>query len=123
MEIFINGIANMALLKNIIKCGSYLGEFDQVPGKLSPKPEVTMHKIIRLITWFDKQSEDFKGQLELGEIPVEELQTLFGESSENLMYDCYPITPKNASFFQELAQQDLRFDVYNYFLECEEDTN
>lgn len=82
-----------------------------------------MHKIIRLITWFDKQSEDFKGQLELGEIPVEELQTLFGESSENPMYDCYPITPKNASFFQELAQQDLRFDVYNYFLECEEDTN
>ena len=80
-----------------------------------------MHKIIRLITWFDKQREELTGKLELGEIPVEKLQTLFGESSENPMYDCYPITPKNASFFQDLAKQDLRFDLYDYFLECEED--
>lgn len=80
-----------------------------------------MHQITRLIRWYDKQGEDLKGELELGEVPVEELQTLFGESSENPMYDCYPITPNNVSFFQELAKQDLRFDLYDYFLECEED--
>lgn len=78
-----------------------------------------MYKVRRLIRFFEKTSDKYVGEIELPEIELSELQKLFNEDRENPMYDCYPITTNEHTFFIQFLDKPLELDKYNYFLEAD----
>lgn len=57
----------------------------------------------------------------LDNIKVEELQSLFSESSYNPMYDCYPVTESQVECLQGRIKHKIDLKLYDYYVECEAD--
>jgi hypothetical protein len=49
---------------------------------------------------------------------LSELQALFGESSNNPMYDCYPIGADQVGYLQSKLEHAIALDQYDYYLNC-----
>ncbi|MCB1590981.1 MAG: hypothetical protein KDI90_00880 [Alphaproteobacteria bacterium] len=80
-----------------------------------------MVEIERYIAVFNRDGfgdEFLVQELPLPDIPLLELQKLFSIAGDNPMYDCYPITIANVSFFKKWVDQEFNFERYEYFLEC-----
>ena len=76
-------------------------------------------RIRRYITWFDPHTERLVGEADLKGCPLSKLQELFGESADEPMYDCYPVTPDKLSALQPHIDHTIRLDRYEYFVEAE----
>ena len=57
----------------------------------------------RVIRYFDKATESYAGEVILPEIPLEQLQHLFGVEAENPMYDSFLVGEREESFFQRFG--------------------
>lgn len=73
----------------------------------------------RFISYFNKTNEKHVGDIDLIYVDLSTIQVLFNQNIENPMYDSYPITPKEAVFFTELARISFDFEKYDYFLEAQ----
>jgi len=76
-------------------------------------------KVIRMLRWYAKDGDALIGERLLNNINLSELQKLFGEPKDNLMFECYPITQLQARFLQTRLKQSFDFRSYAYFLECD----
>ena len=71
----------------------------------------------RVIRFFDKKTEEFKGEIFLPNIEVEILKHIMKfDSDDPLGYYCYPVNEIQANFF---AQKGVLFDFlrFDYVLE------
>lgn len=75
--------------------------------------------VVRLVRWYEKSGDQLLGELTLQDISLTELQTLFGESAANPMYDSYPISVSQASHLEQKLNQQFDLDQYSYYLECD----
>jgi hypothetical protein len=73
----------------------------------------------RMIRWYEKEGDQLAGELSLPNIKLTELQELFHESSDDLMFECYLINDQQANYFQQKINQKLDLDSYDYFLDCD----
>lgn len=71
----------------------------------------------RVIRYFDKAGESFKGEINLPDIPLLLLQKLFDINSDNPMYDSYIIEEWQERFFKKYTDLLFEFDRFDYFLE------
>jgi hypothetical protein len=78
-------------------------------------------KVIRVLRWYEKDGDALIGERMLNNINLSELQKLFGEPKDNLMFECYPITQLQARFLQRTLKQSFDLRSYAYFLECDAD--
>lgn len=74
---------------------------------------------IRMIRWYEKEGDQLVGELSLPNISLTELQELFHESPDDLMFECYLISDQQANYFQQKINQKLDLDSYDYFLDCD----
>ena len=73
----------------------------------------------RMIRWYEKKGDQLVGELSLPNISLTELQELFHESPDDLMFECYLISDQQANYFQQKINQKLDLDSYDYFLDCD----
>lgn len=76
-------------------------------------------QIVRVLRWYEKSGDRLVGETPLPQLPLAELQMLFGESEDNPMYDCYPVQAAQALKLQPTIAKKLDLASYNYFLECD----
>jgi len=76
-------------------------------------------KYIRMLRWFEKKGNQLVGESPLPNIELTELQELFQEDSDNLMFECYEIGPQQADYFQQKLNQPLDLESYDYFIDCD----
>jgi hypothetical protein len=77
--------------------------------------------VVRVLSWFDKESEVLVGDAELVGLELTALQHLFGEWSEDPLY--YLSYPVRGSHVKELAkylpsQTHIDLECYEYFVDC-----
>jgi hypothetical protein len=79
------------------------------------------NQVLRILRWYEKHGDALVGETVLNNINLSELQWLFGETKDNLMFECYPLTNIQAKYLQIKLKQDFDLQSYAYFLECETD--
>jgi hypothetical protein len=75
-------------------------------------------KLIRYVEWYEKTGDQPIGETILQEVPLSELQALFGESSETPMYDCYRISADHVNYLQPKLEHSIALEQYDYYLSC-----
>lgn len=78
-----------------------------------------MEKVKRLISWFDRTTEDLKGEKDIDNIKLDRLREIFSPPPDDpLMIYVYPITEKEAEQLKKLIDLEFIFDKYIYQLDC-----
>lgn len=73
--------------------------------------------IKRVIACYDKENDALVQEIELLDIPLANLQRIYGIDSTNPMYDCYPINQDNIPFFKSYTHDEIDITKYSCFLE------
>jgi hypothetical protein len=77
-------------------------------------------KVERVLRWFEKKGNNLVGEKIITSISLEDLQKLFGISSENPMYDCYSVeSSEQIDYLQNLLNFEFDTKSYEYFVECD----
>lgn len=79
--------------------------------------------MITIIRYFSKADESYIGDIKIPTISLHTLQSIFGLSKKNPMYDSYPVTDNELSQLSKYVDLKLDFHKYDYFLELEQSTN
>lgn len=79
-----------------------------------------MMHLIHILSWFQKDADRLSGQMELTNITTEELRRIFKATDNDPMYDSFPVKPEHIKKLQRWVDHDIRPDLYDYFVECEE---
>ncbi|WED25507.1 hypothetical protein L3V77_10555 [Vibrio sp. DW001] len=75
----------------------------------------------RVIRYFDKVTEDFVDEITLPDIALKELQESFGTSSDDPMYEVFPIGEQNSIFLKRYVDVNFDFVKFDYFLDYDAD--
>jgi len=75
--------------------------------------------VIRVIRWYEKKGDRLAGETTLENASLSELQTLFNQSSDDPMYDCYPVLPSHVSYLEQRLNRLIDLNQYDFFLECD----
>lgn len=79
-------------------------------------------KIIRLISWFDKETDKLIDEVDITEIDLEILKSIFKPTKEDpLMYFPYWIHQKEADELKKHIDLEFNFEKYVYDLGCFKD--
>ena len=70
-----------------------------------------------VIRYFDKCDESYLGEIELSEIPITVLQTIFSVEKNNPMYDSFAIDNEHLEAISGYVSIPLEMNKYDYFLE------
>ncbi len=92
---------------------------EHLKSKNQAAQELNEVKSVRVIRWYDKESEKLVGEFVLKAVNLADLQNLFGESKVNLMVDSYPISTTQASYLQKYIDQAIKLESFDYYLECD----
>lgn len=82
-------------------------EDDQQPG------------VCRVVRWFDRTTDELVGSAPIHGIELGDLQRMFGVGPDDPMYDCYAVTPVQASQLQAYVDAPMLLDRYDYFVEAD----
>jgi hypothetical protein len=74
--------------------------------------------VVRLVEWYEKQGDRLLGEATLQDIALSDLQTLFKVSSDNPMYERYPIGVVQAEFLQSKLDHRIDLEQSDYYLSC-----
>lgn len=78
-----------------------------------------MEKIKRLISWFDKTTEELKGERNIDNIKLDQLKAIFLPLDDDpFMIYPYSINEEEAVRLKELTKIDFDFTKYIYQLDC-----
>ena len=72
---------------------------------------------MRIIRFFDKESDSYVGETVLPDIPINKLQEAFCVSPGNPMYDSFPIQEAQARILTNYVEINFELSKYDYFLE------
>lgn len=76
-------------------------------------------KVQRVISYFDLITDELVGEIELKNIDLNTLQSIFDPpKSDNLMYNSYEIKEKEKGKLSEYLNIKFDFLNYAYYLEC-----
>lgn len=76
-------------------------------------------KIERAISWFDKNTEELKGEFPLGDLLLETLKSIFKPQADDpLMYNPYTIFEKEGRRLEEILDFSFDFENYIYQVDC-----
>ncbi|MXV17717.1 DUF7683 domain-containing protein [Hufsiella ginkgonis] len=76
-------------------------------------------KIERVISWFDKRTEEFQGEYNIDNIELELLKQIFNPKKEDpLMYDAYTIYNQEAKKLEEITSFKFDLDRFVYEVNC-----
>ena len=81
--------------------------------------KVKAPRVIRIVRWFDRNTDKIVGSAPLRGISLESLQRMFGIDRKDPMYDCSPITESQATQLQAFLDVPLQLDRYDYFVEAD----
>lgn len=73
----------------------------------------------RVLRWFDRESDELVGSAPLRGIGLPTLQQMFDVPSDNPMYDCFPVTPSQASQLQAYVDVPIELNRFDYFVEAD----
>jgi hypothetical protein len=84
-----------------------------------------MIEVNRLIAFFDKDGETFRGEIFVNEIKLQnllELITIEKYKDDYLLYNCYLLDKKMLDKLSELAEKVIEYDLekFEYYLEATE---
>ena len=74
--------------------------------------------IERVLLQFEKGGKELLGEYRLQGITLEELQALFGESSEDPMYDSYDVTESQVERLEKATGVSIDLHSYDYFIQA-----
>jgi len=89
---------------------------DQIERDIRDDPQP---RVCRVMRWFDRSSDELVGSAPIRGIHLTELQRMFGVEPDDPMYDCYPVTPTQASQLQACVDVPILLDKYDYFVEAD----
>ncbi len=76
-------------------------------------------QVERLISWFDKDTEELVSEMNVNQIGVETLKDIFNPSEEDpLMYNPYDITAIEAVALAKHINIAFDFNCYVYQIDC-----
>ena len=76
-------------------------------------------EIIRLISWFDKNTEKLIGEFDISHIQLFVLKEIFNPpKSDPLMYNPYDIDKKIKGKIVNIVDIEFNFEKYVYQLDC-----
>ena len=78
------------------------------------------HNVRRFVSEFDNDSDELVADHELRDFDLPTFQREFGVSSDNPMFDCYPIRREQVGFVSMYLEQPVSWDFDNrsYFVEA-----
>lgn len=76
------------------------------------------YRVKRYIFVFNKNSDALIRSYEITRLNLNEIRRLFRQKPRDPMYYCYPITEKEAPYFQKKYGNRFYFKKYVYFLDC-----
>jgi hypothetical protein len=77
-----------------------------------------MTKVMWTLTWFDKRTDEWIGEVRLRGVKLAQLQKLFGEPSNNPMVDSFKVEKKQLQAIQDWAGVPVVPAKFDYFVEC-----
>ncbi len=77
-----------------------------------------MTRLVRVVRYYEKNSDWPAGKLELPDIPLNELQRALSMPPEDDLYGVQIIDLKSANFFEFVLGVKFDFDKYDYHLDC-----
>ncbi len=77
------------------------------------------YQVERVLRWYEKQGDALVGEKVLSNIELSELQQLFDQPLDNLMYECYLVTDEQVNYLQERLNQTFDLQSYEYFVDCD----
>ena len=89
---------------------------DDIERRIGATPLPQVHRVLR---WFDRVSDELVGSAPILGVKLVDLQRMFGVEPDNPMYDCYPVTPTQASQIQACVDAPILLDKYDYFVEAD----
>ncbi|QEL03449.1 hypothetical protein FKG96_22325 [Olivibacter sp. LS-1] len=76
-------------------------------------------KIERVISWFDKHTEELKGEFVLDGVSLESLKAVFKPKADDpLMYNPYIIFEEEGRRLKEVLNFQFDFENYIYQIDC-----
>lgn len=75
-------------------------------------------EIERSLSYFGKNDEELIFEIVLKNIEISVLQKIFDRPREDVMYDCFKITTKEAVELEKILNIVLDLEKYDIFLEC-----
>ncbi len=73
--------------------------------------------LVHHIRFFDKNSFDFVGEVEMMEVGEKYLRTLFELKKNDPILLSYAITPRQKKYMEKLSGLKINLDKYDYFME------
>ena len=80
-----------------------------------------MKKVIRIIRCYNRINDELVSEFDLDYFDLQKFQSHFSISTDNPMYDCYPIGLKDISFIEEFLGKRIKWEfvLYAYFVEAD----
>lgn len=75
-------------------------------------------KTMPKIKFFNKQTFEFKGEVELVDVQTKYLKKIFELGNKDRMLESYKITSKQSKYMERLSGLKIDLKKYDYFLEC-----
>jgi len=91
----------------------------KLKGTQSQPEIINGYKVNRVIRWYEKDGNALIGDTLLKGFSLSELQHIFDEPTDSLMFFSYQLTEKQISYFQRKLKFDFDLEMYEYFLECD----
>jgi hypothetical protein len=88
----------------------------QVVRRLKRPPSATVR---RFISVFHRGTDDCDHRIDVNDIPLATLQTIFHQESEDAMYFSYDVQANHAEALQPYISEPLDLQRFEYFLEAE----
>lgn len=76
-------------------------------------------KIERVISWYNRESEELIAELNIDHVPFKFLKALFlPREHDPLMYECYEVDRAKEAQINALIEFEFDFNRFVYFVEC-----
>jgi hypothetical protein len=75
-------------------------------------------KIERVISWYDRETEELTGEYNIDQLALDQLYQVFGLVADDpMMYNPYTINADEAEALK--AMLDFEFDLERFFYQCD----
>lgn len=78
-------------------------------------------KIKRVLRWYSKLGDSLIGECWLRNVYLDKLRELFGQATDDPMYDAYPVSKEQIEYLQKYCiDHQIDLNAYDYFVESYE---
>ncbi len=77
-----------------------------------------MPKVFWTLTWFDRRTEEWVGEVRLRNVTRPQLRKLFGAPASDPMFDSYPVQKAHVPALLRWSGVPISMDKFDYFVEC-----